>query len=226
MKSPTLSPRDVRDMDRTAAEQYGLPTRVLMENAGAECARALWNETGGQPGRVTLLAGKGNNGGDALVMARHLDAFGVEVHVVTWWPPEEMTPDAAANWQVLQQAGFSHCQLPLDASVEQVAEQLAGSQWIVDGMLGIGIEGPPRSPIREALEAVSGSPQRQFCIDWPTGVSCATGQPCSPHPIRAELTCTLVAPKQGQADLPQYCGRLVIGNIGLPRQLLAKYLGR
>jgi len=116
-------------MDQMAAIDFGLPTLVLMENAGQQCARALLRrdpELGRDPqfGRVVILAGKGNNGGDGMVMARHLDGLGVDVRLVTWWDAPQMSPDAATNWAALQRSDIDCISLGAEASAQEIAKQL------------------------------------------------------------------------------------------------------
>lgn len=221
-----LTPADVRRMDRMAEAEFGLPTLVLMENAGRQCAQALLTSDP-QPGRVVVLAGKGNNGGDGFVMARHLDGLGVDVSVITWWPETEMSPDAAVNAKVLRLAAIPFHILDVTSDVagdvQQVTSLLGDANWVVDALLGIGGSGPPRQPIATGLEAVAAHPARRFSIDWPTGVSCSDGNSCSPHPFRAELTCTLVQEKLHQQTAAPYCGEIVIADIGLPSKLLQQF---
>lgn len=209
-------------MDAKASRDFGLPTLVLMENAGAQCAAALLRRDP-QPGRVVLLAGKGNNGGDAMVMARHLDAAGVDVRLVTWWSTSEMSSDAATNAEILQRSGIDTIQLPLDATLSQVRELLIGAAWIVDGLLGIGASGAPRSPLSTALECAASLDCCRFCIDWPTGVSCETGESSTEFAFQADLTCTLVGEKLNQDIAKPYCGQVVVGDIGVPRELLKQF---
>jgi NAD(P)H-hydrate epimerase len=209
-------------MDHVAVSEFGLCTLVLMENAGRRCAEVLL-EQDATPGRVVVLCGKGNNGGDGMVMARHLDAAGVDVRVITWWDVDSMSVDAATNARILQRAGIPYHLLDADTSVQQLAEQLSDAKWVVDGMLGIGTTGPPRPPISTALNCLVEFGGMHFCIDWPSGVCCETGAVCSPHPFRADVTCTLVAEKRHHHLIGPFCGKTVIADIGLPRALLRQF---
>src|SRR5215472_571114 len=98
-----LSRDEVRELDRRAIEEYGVPGVVLMENAGrgtAELLRSL-----GVRGPVVICCGKGNNGGDGFVMARHLDNAGVAVRLLLFADPDRLTGDAAVNYRILARAG-------------------------------------------------------------------------------------------------------------------------
>src|SRR5947208_9214830 len=100
-----LTRDEARELDRRAIEEFGVPAIVLMENAGrsmAELLRAL-----GIQGRVAICCGKGNNGGDGLVIARHLDNAGVDVRVLLFAEPTELTGDAATNYRIVERSGIS-----------------------------------------------------------------------------------------------------------------------
>src|SRR6266566_9316209 len=103
MTSPVLSCADVRALEQRAIAELGLPSLVLMENAGRGLAELLANL--GVKGPVVVCCGKGNNGGDGAVLARHLDNRRIDVRVLLFGRPEELTPDAALNWQVVARAG-------------------------------------------------------------------------------------------------------------------------
>src|SRR6516165_4855673 len=105
MKHTWLSRAEVREIDRRAIEEFGVPGVVLMENAGRGVAELLLAL--GVPGRVLLCCGKGNNGGDGFVIARHLDLRRVPVQVLLFARPEELTGDAAVNYQILAKSGIA-----------------------------------------------------------------------------------------------------------------------
>src|SRR5438132_13665774 len=109
MTAPVLSCADVRVLEQWVIAELCMPSLVLMENAGrglAELLLALGSRAGGS-GKVVVCCGKGNNGGDGAVLARHLDNRGVDVRVLLFGHPEELTADAALNWQVLTRSGVS-----------------------------------------------------------------------------------------------------------------------
>src|SRR5438045_912663 len=134
-----LSRDQVRSLDRRAIEEFGVPGVVLMENAGrgaAELLRAL-----GIHSRVIICCGKGNNGGDGFVIARHLDRSGVPVRVLLFARPEQLTGDAAINYQIIARSG-----LPIDVfadavDVEALRRDLMAAEWVVDALFGTGLSG-------------------------------------------------------------------------------------
>src|SRR5919199_2207046 len=103
MTTPVLSCAEVRTLEQRAIAELGLPSLVLMENAGRNLAELLVSF--GVKGKVIVCCGKGNNGGDGMVLARHLDNRRLDVRVLLFGRPEELTPDAALNWQVIARAG-------------------------------------------------------------------------------------------------------------------------
>src|SRR5262247_3295644 len=100
MSSAGLSAAEAREIDRRAIDEFGMHSLVLMENAGRGCADVL--ERLGIHGLVVVMCGKGNNGGDGFVVARHLELRGHAVRVVLCAKPEELKGDAAANWAILE----------------------------------------------------------------------------------------------------------------------------
>lgn len=219
MLTRPLSRLEVRDVDRRAIECYGLPGIVLMENAGRGAAALLLQL--GIAGRVVICAGKGNNGGDGFVMARHLELHDIEVGVLLLCNPADLSGDAAANYRVLQAAGLAGMVLGQNLSNQQLAEELRTADWIVDALLGTGTQGEIREPLRSAIGTINESGKRVLAVDLPSGMDCDTGLPLGKC-IRAEHTATFVARKLG-FDAPGaalWTGLVHVVEIGVPKQLL------
>ncbi|MBI1346105.1 NAD(P)H-hydrate epimerase [bacterium] len=213
-----MSRIEVRDVDRRAIEDYGLPGIVLMENAGRNAALLLDSQQIAGP--IHLVCGKGNNGGDAYVMARHLENRGHTLRVLLACRPEEITGDARIHFEVIQRAGITIVDLS-QASREDWERELKSAAWIVDALLGTGLSGTVRPPYVGVIEAINRSGQRVFAVDLPSGMDCDTGQPLGTC-VRATLTGTFVAHKQGfsapGANL--WTGKVHVLDIGVPRALL------
>lgn len=216
MTFPSLTREQVRSIDRKAIDDYGMSGPVLMENAGRGCADKLCEL--GIRGTVVIVCGKGNNGGDGFVIARHLDARGYDVRVVLIAESEELRGDAAANYSVLKQAGF-----PIFGA-ECLKEELLSADWIVDALLGTGASGDPRPPLSDAIKQLNASSARKLAVDLPSGLDCDTGVPGNPT-FRADHTCTFVAPKVGFANpaAKEYLGTVSVHDIGVPRKLLEEF---
>lgn len=221
-----LTSEQVRALDEAAWREFGVPGIVLMENAGRGCAD--WIEQLGVAGPVAIVCGRGNNGGDGFVVARHLDLRGYAVRVVCVGDFAACPPDAAANLAILQRADlplFYVREWPRDS--QQLAAALAGAAWVVDALLGIGARGNPRPPLADVIDQMNLSPARKLAIDVPSGLDANTGAAGQPT-FRADYTCTFVAPKAGfqnSAALP-WLGELRIADIGAPRPLIERFVGR
>ncbi len=205
-------------LDRRAVEEYGMTGVMLMENAGRGVTDVLCAL--GIPGRVAIVCGRGNNGGDGYVIARHLDLRGYQVQVALLDDPANLRGDAALNYRVLEKSG-------VPVSPWNDAETLTGAAWIVDAILGTGARGEPREPYAPAIDAMNRSGIPILAVDVPSGLDCETGI-AARHTIHAAHTCTFVAAKPGLllANAASYVGKLHIVDIGAPRKLVEETLCR
>lgn len=216
-----LSRDEVREVDRRAIDEYGVPGVVLMENAGRGAAELLVRQ--GIAGEVVICCGAGNNGGDGYVMARHLELAGNRVQVLSICPLEQLRGDARINAEIARRAGIDLCEVT-DASAWRT--DLTGAAWIVDALLGTGLQGAVRPAYAAAIEAINAAGARVLAVDLPSGLDCDTGAPCGPC-IRADVTATFVAWKRGFAapSAAAFLGPVHVIDIGAPLQLLRE-MGR
>lgn len=219
MNPPTLTRDQSRRLDRLAREKFGLSGLVLMENAGRGVADVLCDL--GIAGPVVICCGKGNNAGDGFVIARHLDLRGHAVRVLLWAESQELTGDAAVNFQILGKTT-----VPIEIfgnrhDPARLAQLLADAAWIVDALLGTGARGQPRPPLDAVIDQLNAAPPSKLAIDLPSGLDCDTGISAQ-HTIRAAHTCTFVTAKPGffAPGATQYVGQLHVLDIGVPRQLI------
>jgi NAD(P)H-hydrate epimerase len=217
MKS--LTREEVRAVDQRAIEEFHLPGIVLMENAGRGCAELL--QTLGVAGPVVICCGKGNNGGDGYVIARHLENAGVEVSVLVFAAADEIRGDAAVNLSVLQAAGTRLRFFSLSPPPAEIDRLLQGAAWVVDALLGTGARGKVREPFRTMIAAINRAAAQILAVDLPSGLDCDTGTPQGGC-VRARHTATFVAPKRGfeNPGALEYTGDVHVVGIGVPRQLL------
>lgn len=220
----TLTRAEVREVDRLAIEEYGLPGILLMENAGANVARLL--ESLRIDGPVAIACGPGNNGGDGFVIARHLDAAGHAVRLLLACAADRCHGDAAVNLRVAERSG-----LPMDmlAAADHAAwdRALRRAVWVIDALLGTGAVGPPRGSVATAIAAIDaarGAGARVLAVDLPSGLDCDTGTVPGAC-VRADDTATFVAAKAGfeRAGAAAYTGAVHVLGIGAPRGLLARF---
>jgi NAD(P)H-hydrate epimerase len=206
-------------------EEYGMAGLVLMENAGRGVVDTLCEL--GVAGPVVVCCGRGNNGGDGFVIARHLDLRGYLVRVLLWAEPGELAGDAAVNYRIIERADIPvHLFGPSHES-NRLEEQLAGASWILDALLGTGARGEPRPPLDAVIDQLNAAPVPKLAVDLPSGLDCDTGQ-AARHTIRARETCTFVAAKPGffAPGAARYTGRVHVLDIGAPRKLVAEMLGK
>ena len=219
-----LSREQVRQVDRRAIDDYGICGLVLMENAGRGVVETMLSL--GIDGPVVVCCGKGNNGGDGFVIARHLEARGRPAHVLLFAEPAELRGDAAANWSILEKAGISFDVFSQNVAVEQLLPRLSTADWIVDALLGTGATGEPKPPYGVAIRAINRAVKKVLAVDLPSGLDCDTGA-AAQQTIVAERTCTFVAAKPGflAAGADHFTGRVHVIDIGIPRRLIREIAG-
>lgn len=212
-----LSRDEVRGLDVRAAEDFALPTLILMENAGRGAAEIL-RRRADQAARTVIVCGPGNNGGDGGVVARHIDAWGWPVRVVWLADPEKLRGDAAAQWAILEKSGIDQTPLP---DPDQFKQLIQDADWLVDGLFGTGLSRPVEGLMRAAIEAMNRSGKPILALDLPSGLDCDAGQPLGTA-IRASVTASFAAPKLGfsQPGAAEFTGDVEVVEIGLPRCLI------
>ncbi|MEX0620355.1 MAG: NAD(P)H-hydrate dehydratase [Solirubrobacterales bacterium] len=194
------------EVDRWAIEQQSVPSLELMEAAGHALAEA--SAAVAKPGPVTVVCGKGNNGGDGMVAARHLVESGYEVQVILLWEPDALSPDATTSFQLLAGAEI--------LTGQGAMSRLAESGVIIDAMLGTGFDGEPRSPVSEAIEAINAAGCPVVSCDVPSGVNASTGE--AGLSVKADRTVTFHGLKVGHLISPgkHLCGAVTVAGIGIP----------
>ena len=225
---PTLSRARVRELDRIAIEEFGLPSVVLMENAGRNASAELLRRLPlVQPDRteahsVVLLCGAGNNGGDGYVVARHLHEAGLGVVLLETARPEDLSPDAAVFRHVTQRMGLTHSLVKNGEALHRVCASLPSVDVFVDALLGTGFQGELRTSAAELLRTAGEHVQRWGAIvvalDVPSGLDVDSGQ-AAPETLRAAYTFTFGANKIAyQAPASRlWTGEVTVLSIGAPR---------
>lgn len=230
MPESSLTREEVRAVDLRAIDEYGMTGLVLMENAGRSAAERLVEL--GVSGPVIICAGKGNNGGDGFVIARHLELLNCDVRVLLFANPADLSGDAAANWRILEAADTSRVVLGRQPALSDIDHALSHADWIVDALLGTGTVGEVREPFRTAISAINRSARKAFAVDLPSGLDCDSGRPIEMLPdgtplcVRATHTATFVARKRGfdTPDSTNFTGDVHVIDIGIPKKLLDEVL--
>lgn len=215
----SLTREQVRAVDQRAMDEFHLPGVVLMENAGRGCAELLREL--GVAGPVVICCGKGNNGGDGYVIARHLENAGVDVSVLVFAAAVEIGGDAGVNLAVLQAAGTPVQFLSQPPPADEMERLFHDADWIVDALLGTGTRGTVRDPFRTVIDAINRAGAKVLAVDLPSGLDCDTGLSLGPC-VRAAHTATFVAAKRGfeNPSAHEFTGEVRVVGIGVPRRLL------
>jgi NAD(P)H-hydrate epimerase len=213
--SDVLTREETRGFDRWAIETVGIPALVLMENAGRGAADVLKAHWAG--GSVLIACGKGNNGGDGLVIARHLANWGVPVEVVLFAHPLDLSAEAAIHWRITQNLGIkAEACLDVAPNENYLITRFANVAWIVDALFGTGLTGPVREPSDRVIAAINASPAKVLAVDIPSGLDADTGTPLGPT-VRAHHTATFIAPKVGYRNpaAAAWLGQVHVVDIGV-----------
>ncbi len=210
------SAAQMREMDRRTIGDYGVPGIVLMENAALRVVEVMAERFGPLRGkRVTVVCGKGNNGGDGLAIARHLETrLGAQVTVNAVADPEDYAGDAAASYKMARAFGLD---------IRHGHPHLAsGADVVVDALLGTGITGGVHGRLAGIINAMNDSGRPIVSVDVPSGLDADTGE-VEGACVRATLTVTFALPKLGLMVYPgaEYVGELVVADIGMPRTVMA-----
>ncbi|MFQ5882066.1 MAG: NAD(P)H-hydrate dehydratase [Candidatus Methylomirabilales bacterium] len=217
-----VTAKEMQELDRRASAEYGISSLILMENAGAGAVREMERCFPGlHRSRVVVVCGKGNNGGDGLVVARHLANQGVSVQVLLLAKEGEFKGDAEINLGIAEKTGLPIAEVTTARELQGQWEALASSDLIVDGILGTGLTGPARGISAEAIELLNRLRRPIVSLDLPSGLGSDDGrvqEPC----IRAQLTLTFALPKRSLLLFPaaQCAGEIRVVDIGIPRVLL------
>ena len=231
MKSLTAA--EMREVDRLTTERFGISSTQLMENAGAGVAKFTLHEISlrfQSPARqIVVLCGKGNNGGDGFVAARHLRQEVRHTTVVLFGSAAELSGDPALNFERWRQTGGETLVIENDAAWKSALERMATADVILDAMLGTGLRGVASGLIAQAITDLNAFSRNAtapiagliVAVDIPSGLP-SDGQAAEGPVVAAHATVTFTAPKIGQliSQDAARCGRLVVRAIGSPPALI------
>ncbi|HQU72373.1 MAG TPA: NAD(P)H-hydrate dehydratase [Calditrichia bacterium] len=212
-----VNAEEMRAIDNYAIEKVGLPGVVLMENAGRATFRVIQQMLGNTPDPlVYIFCGKGNNGGDGFVVARHLWNEGIYVRVFCIVPEKELSGDALTNYNILH-----NMNIPIEfvSSTDQLREvENEPPHILVDALLGTGLKGPAKGFVKEVIDFLNQNVEtRILSIDLPSGLNADSPQ-VPGSAIRADVTVTMALPKRCHVLFPakNYVGENYVVEIGIP----------
>jgi NAD(P)H-hydrate epimerase len=212
---------EMREIDRATSEKYEIPSSTLMENAGSAVARFALRQYP-QAKRITVVCGKGNNGGDGFVAARKLREAGRDVTVLLLSTTDQVKGDAAENLK----------RLPLEPVCVSSAQELAGleslfhqADLMLDAIFGTGFRPPLPELAARAIELIGASPAPVISVDIPSGADADSFDIDQPGSCRSNAIVTFTAPKPGIIFSALTRGPIVVADIGSPEQAIASTLG-
>src|SRR5215216_4935894 len=217
-----LNAAQMREADRYTIEEIGIPSLVLMENAGRQVVAAIEASfEAALHGRVAVLCGRGNNGGDGFVVARTLLQRGVAVAVFLIGRVADVRGDARVNLEILGRLGLTVVEVADSQAWELHFSELSGCTLIVDAIFGTGLNAPVSGLIQSVIADVNASGIPVVSIDLPSGLSADSSEPIGDS-IEAGLTVTLAAPKISLVLPPAEirAGDIVIADIGIPAEVI------
>ncbi len=215
---------EMRQIDQDTIEGIGIPGIVLMETAGSAIVRAI-EQHYPTCKRIGILAGKGNNGGDGIVIARQLAHIGYDVYLFLVSPPESFTGEAAVNLQIAKNLKLRIEEILTDATRETKESvslnHIIRCELLVDAIFGTGLRGEVREPIAPLINTINNLPIPILSVDLPSGLDADTGNPLGTC-VQADRTVTIGLPKRGLLVHPgaEFAGKLEVVDIGFPEQVV------
>lgn len=210
----------MRRYDELAWKRYGIPSIILMENAGRAVAEAAAQMIARRRGQIVCVCGKGHNGGDGFVAARHLLNRGLLVKVFCAAPRVALTADERTNADILKRMGVAIQPLLTRRGLFLLGKELKRAALVIDAIFGIGFRGAVVNPYRSVFDLIAASRKPVLAVDIPSGLNALTGQ--GPDALAAARTVTFGLLKKGllKNDGPRLAGRITVADISIPRRVL------
>jgi len=211
-----LSVQQIREADNIAIEKVEIPSLVLMENAGRSVAREIMKNTSLLE-KVIIICGKGNNGGDGLVVARILNTFDIDISVFLLSQKEEIAGDALHQLNICEKLNIEINYINEKTSLNQFKTSVLNSSLIVDAIFGTGLKGKLKHLPNEIIKTINNSSAPVISVDIPSGINGDNGIVIE-NAVKADISVTFGALKQGHFLLPgrSYCGNIIVSDIGIP----------
>lgn len=215
-----LSAEAMREVDRIAIEELGIPSLVLMENAAIGVVDAI-GEIYEEAESAAIFCGPGNNGGDGLAIARHLAVRGYDVQVFLVSGRRGMRGDAEVQLGICRRQGLSIQEVADEDGVVEALEEAREADLIVDALFGTGLSKPLEGMLADLVEGLNDLPVPRVAVDLPSGLNGSRSEPLGPHVV-ADLTVTFAAPKIVHVFPPasEAVGELVVTDLGIPPELV------
>ncbi|MEM0453847.1 MAG: NAD(P)H-hydrate dehydratase [Sulfolobales archaeon] len=211
---------DIRRMDELANSRFGINSLLLMENAGSAISSLINEKIGVALKKFLIIAGTGNNGGDALVVARRLYAYGGEVRVIIVGDPLKYREPAKQNYDLITSLGLEYRVVKELNDISVVEEWLSWCDVVVVGLIGIGLRGEVSGIYREVITLINKCNKTIVSVDIPSGINGDTGNILGAA-VKSNYTVTFGNPKFGNILYPgyYYCGELYVSRLSYPPEL-------
>jgi hydroxyethylthiazole kinase-like uncharacterized protein yjeF len=219
-----VTPEVMRRLDRFAIETIGIPGAVLMENAGRAAFEAAYRALGGKRLPALVFCGRGNNGGDGFVIARHLINNGIETSIYVVGALTKIKGDAGVNLRILKKMGVPITKVS-EKMMPELRSRMKGCGIIIDALLGTGLSGDVTGLYRDVIALINEAGCPVLAVDIPSGLDGTTGNPLG-IAIVANTTVTFQLPKKGfeNPKARNYTGELKVVDIGIPVHLYPESL--
>ncbi|MCK4233825.1 NAD(P)H-hydrate dehydratase [candidate division WOR-3 bacterium] len=217
-----VSVKEMREIDRIAIKQLGIPGVVLMENAGQSVVSAMEDYFDMENvENVTIVCGKGNNGGDGFVVARYLMNLETNIDVYITADPSTISGDAKKNLNILSGLGLKPKVIKTKKDLQKLRTSMTHSDIVVDAIFGTGFSGKIQGITEDVVKELNESGINIVSVDTPSGIDSDNGAVIG-EAVQADLTVTMGLPKVGQFLYParHYVGELYVADIGFPEQVI------
>lgn len=220
MWKKTVTVKQIQDLDKFAIERIGIPSLVLMENAGRLIAQEIFKEIKRlKAPRVCIICGLGNNAGDGFVTARHLMDRGIKTSVFLIGKGNCLKRDAAVNYQILKRLKYSIKEI--GARQSHLLKEIRKADVIVDAIFGVGLNREVLDPFRNVIAIINKEGKKIISVDTPSGLDSTSGKIYGVC-VKADVTVTFTFFKKGffKGQGPRHTGQVIVVDIGIPRKLL------
>lgn len=210
-----ISVLQAKEFDIQAQRKFGMPVLLLMENSGRAVAEEA-RESIENKKKISVICGKGNNGGDGFVAARHLLSYGFDIEIFLASKISEIQGEARVNLDILRRLKAKITEFGKN-NLSAVRKKILKSYLIIDALLGVGLRGQVKGIYRDLIGIINSSEAYVLSVDVPSGLDADSGIILSSC-VKADKTVTFVAKKKGMIlnEGPKYCGRVVVRDLGIP----------